>query len=380
MVENPHRILFLTSNLGGGGAERALVDIINHLDRSRFNPHLALFQKEGPFLNELAPDVPVYEIQSIPHGFIRRNLVRFRGIRYLVSEIQPSLIMSMLWQVNAVVLLTSLFGDLGVPIIINEQSVPGASLRFDRRRRMLWPIVKWTYRKAHQIIVISKGIACELDQDLRISKDKINVIHNPVTIPAVEGQDHRSFEFKIHSKPAIMAAGRLNPLKNYPMLLQAFSLVSSEHDVELYILGQGPEKNRIETLADSLGISSKVHLLGFVSDPRSYLSQADIFVLTSNHEGFGNVLIEAMSLGVPVIATDCPYGPREILDNGKYGILVPVGDESAFADAISYLLNHPEERLNLAESGLRRSTDFSIEKIVDQYEQVFTNLIDFPSR
>jgi glycosyltransferase involved in cell wall biosynthesis len=372
----PSPILFIAPTLGGGGAERALVNIVNHLDRGRFQPHLALFQKEGVFLEALTPDVPVYEIQPTDHGFLYRNWTRVWVIRRLFAEVRPALVMSVLWQANATTLLSAGLWRFRIPIVINEQTAPRASLRSDARRRLLWPIAGQLYRRASHIVAISQGIAAELANDLQIPHSRISVIHNPVPLAQIAEQARQSVSFKVSRAPVVTAVGRLVPLKNYPLLLRAMKLVLQQREAALYILGEGPERATIEELADTLGISSRIHLLGFRPIPYPYLAQAELLVLSSNHEGFGNVLVEAMSLGVPVIATDCPYGPREILTDGKYGVLVPTNDEHALAEAILALLQDTDARRRLSAEGKRRAEDFSVEKIIARYERLFHDLIE----
>jgi glycosyltransferase involved in cell wall biosynthesis len=374
IMNGPHLILFITANLKGGGAERALVNILNHLDRSRFEPHLALFQKEGVFLSELAADVPIYEIQPTDHGFLHRNRVRLFEIKQLITKTKPALIMSVLWQANAVASFAVRMWGRSIPLVINEQTSPNASLRTDPRRKHLWPIVRRLYRHADCAIAISQGIANELES-YGIPTTNTVVIHNPIPIAAVRESANVVSSAKFEARPAIVAAGRLVPLKNYPLLLTALSYVLEKEPVHLYILGKGPERTQIETLAKSLGIAEHVHLLGFQSNPYPYFAQADLFVLSSNHEGFGNVLVEAMVLGVPVIATDCPHGPREILDGGKYGSLVPLGNANALSKAILSLLHQPDKRARFAIQGPERAKEFSVEAIIPQYEKLFMGLI-----
>ncbi|MFH1881982.1 MAG: glycosyltransferase [Planctomycetota bacterium] len=371
----PYALLFIAPNLGGGGAERALVNIVNHLDRAHFRPHLALFQCEGVFLRELASDVPVHEIQPTERGFMRRNWVRAKALRRLYKEVQPALIMSILWQANAVTLLAAGLWRFPIPIVINEQTAPQASLRSDPRRRLLWPIASRLYCRTSHIVFISQGIAAEVVGRLPIAPERISVIHNPVFIHQVVERARQTVNFRAPNTPAVLAIGRLVPLKNYPLLLHAIALVRQQQNVGLYILGEGPERAIIENLAATLGISTQVHLLGFQSNPYPYLAQADLFALSSDHEGFGNVLVEAMSLGIPVVATDCPYGPREILADGKYGLLVPPNDEQALAEAILSLLREPDTRRRLGRKAKKRAEDFSVEKIIPQYEQLFLDLI-----
>ena len=371
----PYPLLFVAPNLGGGGAERALVHIVNALDRARFQPHLALFQREGIFLGELASDVPVYEIQPTDRGPVHRNWVRVLALRRLYQKIHPTLVMGLLWQANAVTLLAAGLWRFSTPVVINEQTTPQASLRADARRRLLWPIASRLYRRASHVVAISEGIAGEITDRLSIAPGRVSVIYNPVPVQQVVEQARDPVSFRVARTPAILAAGRLVPLKNYPLLLRAVTLVLREQEVELYILGDGPEREPIERLAAALGISAHMHLLGFQPNPYPYLAQADLFALSSDHEGFGNVLVEAMALGVPVVATDCPYGPREILAGGQYGLLVPPGDERALAAGLLSLLRSPDARSRFSVEGRRRAEDFSIQKIIPQYEHLFWSLI-----
>ena len=368
-------LLFITSNLGGGGAERAMVTILNHLDRSLFQLHLALFQKEGPFLDLLASDVSVYEIQPRPTDFVRRNWTRLLGIQNLVQSIQPALIFSMLWQANAVTIIADMLWDYRAPIVINEQTAPRASLTYDSRRRAIWPLARRLYPRADEVVVISKGIGVELSQDVAIPAEKIHVIHNPVVITPQQLESENSTGHNTSGAYTVVSVGRLVPLKNYPMLLHAIKLARREVDVELYILGDGPEKMNIQILAERLGIAPAVHLLGFVPNPHDFMARADLFVLTSKHEGFGNVLIEAMASGVPVVATDCPYGPREILENGKYGVLVSVDDVDALAEKIVAMLTNHQRRKEFILRGRERAKDFSANGIAKQYKQLFLDVI-----
>jgi glycosyltransferase involved in cell wall biosynthesis len=240
----------------------------------------------------------------------------------------------------------------------------------------MWPVAKRLYHQADLIITISEGIAHELESTAQIEPNKMKVIHNPIELPINEEDPIILPGNKNSDNLIILAAGRLTPLKNFPMLLKASALVSQEYQIELFILGDGPERQHLDDLSRKLNISSHVHFMGFVSNPQDYFAHADIFTLTSNHEGFGNVIVEAMAMGVPVIATDCPYGPREILQGGESGILVPVDDENALAVAILDLLDQSDKLEHLARAGKSRARDFSIQEILPQYEQAFLELIE----
>lgn len=372
----PYLILFVTSNLSGGGGERVLVNIINRLDRTRFQPHLALYQKEGVFLRELAPDVPVYEIQPTGYGFLHRNWVRMRAMKRLCNQLRPALVMSVLWQVNIVTILTDTLFGLGCPVVVNEQTALKMGLRSKWQRHIFWPLAHRVYKRAAKVIAVSSGIASELQETLSLSPDKFQVIHNPITLDEIRDQSSLSSVSLSMIHPRLVAVGRLARPKNYPLLLRATSRVVREKPVSLYILGEGSERSCLEKLIRDLGLHPVVCLLGFQRNPYAYMRQADVFVLSSDYEGFGNVIVEAMALGIPVIATDCPYGPREILAGGKYGVLVPPGDEQALADAILSLLRDPDARRRLGAEAKKRAEEFSVEKIVLCYERLFLDLVE----
>ena len=368
------RILFVAPNLGGGGAERALVNIINHLDRTRFEPHLALFQKEGVFLTSLANDVPLYELQPTDYGVLHRNWTRIRAINTLYQKIRPALIMSVLWQVNSVILMADKLYSFKCPVLINEQNAPVSSRGTDSRRKPTRQFTRWLYQQADHIVVISKGIATELAHE-GIASSKITVINNPLDLTTLSENitEERS---SLQKRLTLVAVGRLAKQKNYPLLLETVAKLHQRYPLHLWILGEGPEKARLTHLVEVLGLQEVVSFLGFQDNPWSYIKQADIFVLSSDYEGFGNVVIEALAVGTPVIATDCPYGPNEILVGGQYGILVPPGDASAMATAIQSLFDDHAKRKKFQKMGSIRAKDFSVDKIVPQYENLFLELIN----
>jgi glycosyltransferase involved in cell wall biosynthesis len=377
-MATPYSILFITANMGGGGAERALINIINHLDRGFFKPHLALFQKEGIFLKDLASDVPVYEIQPVDYGFLHRNLVRFWKIKQLSNHIHPYLIMSVQWQVNIVTLMTQTLFNLGCPVVVNEQVALKRGSTTIWQKHLFWPLAKRVYTEAAKSITISNGIATELQEELSLPKDHFRVIHNPVSLEEIREQasQYLASDFRSDSIPRLIAVGRLEKQKNYPLLIHALSKVIELKPVRLDILGEGTERPHLEALIQSLELGKYVHLLGFQSNPFVHMHQADIFVLSSDFEGFGNVIVEAMALGKPVIATDCPYGPAEILREGEYGILVPPGDEQALSKAILYLLQNPIALEIMSEKAKKRAEYFSIDHIIPHYELLFLELIE----
>jgi glycosyltransferase involved in cell wall biosynthesis len=233
-------------------------------------------------------------------------------------------------------------------------------------------IIRWAatlaYRRADFIIGISKGVAHEVVDALKVPGWKVRAIHNPAYSNQVSEADDSTGGF-LKEGIVILGVGRLVPQKDFSTLLRAFTRVRRIRQAHLIILGEGKERKKLKTLARKLGVQDDVSMPGFENNPFAYMRSASIFVLSSRWEGFGNVLIEAMACGTPVVATDCQSGPAEILEGGRWGRLVPVGDDQAMADAILQALEKPTDREALQE----RAREFSPERIVPQYLDVLVN-------
>jgi len=285
--------------------------------------------------------------------------------------------MSVEWQVNFVAALTDGLLGLDCPLITNEQAALSQLLKPAWQRHIFWPVARRAYRRVARIVTISRGIAVELGQRLALPPDKFRVIHNPVAVVEIRRQAEQAVDIPPVAHPLLVAVGRLDPEKNMPLLFRAIGRIVREQPVTLYVLGEGCERPHLESLIRSLGLESHIHLPGFQRNPYAYVKRADLFVLSSDYEGFANVLVEAMAVGTPVVATDCPYGPREVLADGQYGRLVPPGDEAALAQAILCSLRDRarHDKARAARFAQRRADEFSVERIVPQYEQLFAELL-----
>jgi glycosyltransferase involved in cell wall biosynthesis len=200
------------------------------------------------------------------------------------------------------------------------------------------------YAPSHGIVAVSQGVADSLQEVAGLSSERVTVIHNPVRpLPPdiMTEQDRRYLAGWLGGETRLIAIGTLKHQKGYDVLLRALTDLRYRHDARLLILGEGQLRDELEGLAADLNIADSVWMPGFRSNPGTFLQHAHAFVLSSNWEGFGNVIVEALAAGVPVISTDCPSGPAEILDNGRYGHLVPTADPMALSQAISKMLDAP---------------------------------------
>jgi glycosyltransferase involved in cell wall biosynthesis len=237
--------------------------------------------------------------------------------------------------------------------------------------RLIMPfLIRHSYRHTTHVVAVSHHVASDLAHVSGIPSQRINMIYNPVVTPDLLRQAHLPVDhpwFAADEPPVILGVGRLHRDKDFATLIQAFSLLHQQRPARLVILGEGPERPRLEHLVQTLGVQHAVDLPGYAANPAAYMRQAAMLVLSSLAEGFGNVLIEAMATGTPVVSTDCPGGPSELLAHGTYGRLVPVGDVAALAAAMHATLDDPPDPALLQ----RRAAEFSLERSVQKYCALF---------
>lgn len=239
---------------------------------------------------------------------------------------------------------------------VNTRLVPIVSntLSYVARRRMQRRFIRWLYPRADRIVALSEGVADDLQRTFGVPRDMVDVIYQPVITPDMTARTRQPVThpwFADPETPVIIGAGRLTYQKNFHLLIDAFARVRAQRAARLVIVGEGADRQSLEEQARLLGVADDVDLPGTVPDPVPYMGAASAFVLSSRYEGFGNVVAEALATGVPVVSTDCPSGPSEILQGGRYGWLVPVENPDALAGAIGKALDRghrpvPEEALD----------------------------------
>ncbi len=371
MGDNRKKILFIILSLTGGGAERVLLNILKDVDRNKFIISLVLFEKKGVYLEQVPRDIKIYDLNK-KNRFSFFELI-FKLAYKIYPEIKPDIVVSFLGYANCITIISRIIAFVfKSAVIISEQNHRLLSLRFQRFKILKACLIKKLYPRADIIIAASKGVREDLINSFSVSAKKIRVIYNCARVSLIKDLSRQPVnDYFAEEISTIIACGRLTYQKNYPLLFQAFSKVLKENDARLLILGEGEEKNKLKSLANELGIQENVEFLGFKNNPFKYIAKSDIFVLSSLYEGFPNVIIEAMACGTAVVSTDCPSGPNEIITDGVNGLLVPVGDENAMAEAILKLIKDESLRRCLVESGRKRAEDFRVEKMVSEYEKVF---------
>jgi len=352
-----HRVAIFQPSLRGGGAQRVAVDVANGLVSREWQVELVLASGEGVYQSLLDERVGVVDLGA---GRVSRSILSL--LRYL-RESQPSTLLAIQRHAVIVAWLASLFSGWKGRLVAREtnsfQKVPGRNRGW--RNAVLASLVKWIYRDMDCVVVPSRGIASELSH-----LPNVITIPNPVTIPTT------SEKFN-HERPYILGAGSLDKQKRFDDLISAFAMLRNDYavsDLDLIILGDGPDRKRLHELAKKPGLEKNLIMPGFVNDPFKYMRAAEVFVLTSGWEGLPNVLIQAMACGAPVVATDCPHGPREILDNGRFGKLVPVGDIKAIAQAIYNQLQN--KKTSYPADAL---APYDYDRVIGAYESVLTGHI-----
>ncbi len=368
------KILFTIPSLAGGGAEKMLMQLLTHLDRRKFQVELAVFDYSGRYTSSVPGDVVVYDLEKKRRHDMVRATLRLAGI---LRRECPDLIVSFLPYASTNTIVARQLSRTHIPIVVCERNALSKVLQDDAWGPLKGFLIRRYYPLAEAAIAVSRGVRDDLMHYYPFP-ERVGVIYNGADVQAIQRQTAEPVEqpwFDDHI-PVIISAGRLTAQKNFPLLLRAFSRVRQQMAVRLVIMGTGAARPQLETLASGLGIASDVAFIGYRDNPFAYMSKASLFVLSSSWEGFANVIIEAMACGVPVIATDCPSGPSEIITSGREGILVPVEDVDALTRAMLQVLEDSRLRQRLADSGRRRAHDFDYRTMVAAYEGFFVDMIE----
>ena len=288
-----------------------------------------------------------------------------------IRQAAPASVLSFLNHQNLVLLLVSPFIHGDTRFIVNVRNHITTSARRGKSRwmRSVPRIIKRFFPRADLIVAPSRGVAEDVREITEIAPEKIRVVHNPVFRPEIfelAAEDPAHPWLADAAIPVVIAAGKLKPQKDFETLLRAFAGVRARRSARLMILGRGPDRQALLDLAQALGVSDDFQLPGHVRNPYAFFRRASVFVLSSAWEGLPNVLIEAMACGCPVVSTDCPSGPGEILDGGRIGRLVPVGDVVQMTEAIVATLDSPPA----AEEMIRRAREFSFDEAIAGYESI----------
>jgi len=405
---SPRRVAFLLDNLNGGGAERVVLGMAAGFAGLGYEVDLLVCELHGELCGSIPQNVNLVVLQpdakltglayavrrSGWHGLggvlywvasarkIPRSFRYIRAVHDYLRMRRPAVLSSALGKSNICAVLAASAADVTTRVFVGAHIAH--SIRSEQSRRSgkgqvhsLVPLLRYCFARASGVIAVSRGVAEDAINFLGVEPARVHVVYNPVDtseFPASADLPLAHPWFRAGAPPVILGMGRLVEQKNFPLLIRAFAAVRQQADVRLVILGgdkssaeQMAHQRQLQALATELGVGEDVALPGYQSNPHAYLRAARLFVLSSNFEGFGNVLVEALLAGCPVVSTDCPSGPAEILDGGRYGTLVPVNDVDSLSTAmLSSLAVQPQpEKLR------QRGSEFSLERAVAGYHQIF---------
>ena len=333
------RISLFLPSLVGGGAERVMLSLAKNFVARGHLVDFVLVRREGEYLNEVPDTIRIIDLQSTKPRTAIPELVR-----YLRRE-KPCALLSSLRYANLAALWASHISRVRLRCVVREASTISQDLAYDSplSRRLMPNFIRWFYPWAHKVVAPSRGVAVDLVETTKLPIDCISLICNPVSLDEIKQKMKEAislpWEDNIGS-PIVVSVGRLTQQKDFSTLILAFARLRKQRSARLIILGEGEERTHLETLVHANGLVEDVWMPGFVANPFAYMAMSSVFVLSSRWEGLPNVLIEALACGIPVVSTDCPSGPVEILENGRYGVLTPVGDADSMMHAIQRVLDH----------------------------------------
>ena len=357
------RLTVVMNALGPGGAQRVMTFLAAALAEHGAQVSILSLDGSNPPFFPLHPAVAHRPLGLLGGSSglltaVRNNLRRIYHLRHAIRASRPDTVLPFCDQTNVITILAAC--GLWVRVVVAERSDPYLNTPPVWRllRRLVYPL-------AHRVVVQTKEAARAFTYHSRVS-----IIPNPVLIPQIGevAPDKRL------TRPCIVGLGRLTSEKRFDLLIDAFAAVTERYpEWSLVLIGDGPDRARLESRIQERGIIGRVRLLGYVPRPEDILSQADLFVLCSDYEGFPNALCEAMACGVAVIATDCPSGPRDIIRDGVDGLLVPPSDAAALSGALTRLMDNAEERAQMGALGREVCARFAADQIISRWEELLVS-------
>jgi len=354
-------ISIVLPDLRGGGAERVAVNLANGFADRGYAVDMVLLSASGEFLADLRPEIRVVDLQ------VRRLRAALLPLVRYLRQARPNALLAFMWPITVIALWARWLSRVNMRVVVAEHTTWS---RDEIAQTALghWLVsttMHYSFPAADEIVTVSRGAADDLASFARLKRSAIRVVYNPVageaTSPGDEAFAPAGWWSGSHFR--VLAVGTLKPIKDYATLLAAFARLRQRIDARLLILGEGECRVALEAQARQLGVEDSVFMPGFVKDLSPYYQRADLHVLSSTGEGFGNVIVEALEAGTPVVSTDCPSGPREILRDGQFGRLVPVGDAAALAEAMAGSLADSHDSAELK----ARAQDFSIDQATRHY-------------
>jgi glycosyltransferase involved in cell wall biosynthesis len=360
------RLLVFRTTLDQGGADRVTITLLRGLDRARFEPRLVMMKRTGVYLGDVPADVPIDCLDAASLWHCVPALTR-----YLRAH-RPDVFFSLDSGGNIPAVMAHRLAGAPGRIVLSERNILWNGGK-SAKRALQVALKGVLYRGADAVTAVSRGVGDDLAATLRLPSNRIEVVYNPMLTDDLDRQAAEPVEHPWFAEPTpiVLAAGRLVPQKDYATMIRAFAAVRAGRPARLFILGDGPARPSLEAEVARLGLGADVWFGGFDKNPFKYMARCTVFVLSSRNEGLPGSLIQAMACGAPVVSTDCPSGPSEIISEpGRNGFLVPVGDVAALAERVAHLIDHPAERAELARRGRDAVQRFEAAAAIERYAAV----------
>jgi glycosyltransferase involved in cell wall biosynthesis len=359
--ETQKKIAIFLRDLDGGGIQKVVINLAKEMAKNGISIDIVVTSPKNSFLEKFPSEIEIVNLNSpmvLLSVFLLVQYLKRNKIDILLSNGHSN---------NLAVVIAKVIMRLSThSILITHTNLSLHKLRTPQKFKLLRFFMRLFYPYADTLVAVSQGTARELESELGLRKNSVKTIYNPIVNENLitkinEPLDHPWFQ--PNQPPVFLAVGRLSPEKDYINMLQAFAHLRTQRQARLLILGEGNMRSELELLAKKLGIESDVYMPGFVNNPYAYMSRSSVFVLSSQYEALPTVICEAMACGCSVVSTNCNYGPSEILENGKYGLLVPIKAPISLADAMLKTLDNPIEKSLL----LQRANDFRADYILPMY-------------
>lgn len=361
MSKGHMKISILLPDLRGGGVERIRLVLAREFVRAGHKVEFVLMQARGELLQEASAEFSVVDLatprmRKLPYAFV-----------HYLRRSRPDVVLAAMWPLTVIAPFAARLSGHRCKILVSEHGILSAQYR--NRGLLHGCLLRLStalgYRLADGRVGVSTGVVRDMAMLAKLNPKDFETIHNPLSPRGEPGADDLGEAERLWGVPRggrVLTVGTMKRVKNHPLLLRAFSRLD-DPKARLMFVGQGEGRDALLALAQDLGVTDRIILAGFHPDPTPFYKTADLFVLSSDYEGFGNVIVESLACGTPVVSTDCPSGPAEILENGRYGDLVPVGDAETLSDAIMRALSAPKAPDTLR----RRAEDFAPEIAARKY-------------